>query len=58
MIILTVDEIIEIQKLLTDKSGGSHGLRDKNLLESAVYSAVSSFGDEQAIPQLKKSQPD
>ena len=54
MIILTVDEIIEIHKLLTDKSGGSHGLRDKNLLESAVYSAVSSFGDEEAYPTIEE----
>lgn len=58
MIILTVDEIIEIHNLLTRKTGGSQGLRDKNLLKSALYSAFSSFADEEAILQLKKNQQD
>jgi len=44
MIILTVDEIIKLHSKLTAKSGGSDGLRDRGLLESAIYSASSSFG--------------
>lgn len=47
MIILTIEEITALHKKLIDRTGGSQGLRDKNLLESAVYSAMSSFeGDE------------
>lgn len=45
MIILTVDEIIEIHSLLIKKTGGLDGLRDKGLLESAVFSTSSGFGD-------------
>lgn len=39
MILLTTDEIIELHKKLIERTGGSHGLRDRNLLESAIYSA-------------------
>ena len=54
MILLTVDEIIEIHHTLTFKTGGSNGLRDRGLLESAVYSAVSGFGDEEAYPTIEE----
>ncbi len=43
MISLTVEEIIELHDKLIDRTGGSHGLRDQSLLESAVYSAMSGF---------------
>lgn len=52
MRILTVDEIIEIHSLLCRKTGGSSGLRDRGLLESAVYSAEMTFGDEEVYPTL------
>ena len=54
MILLTVDEIINLQETLIDKTGGESGLRDRGLLESAVYSAVQIFGDVevyQAVPE-------
>ena len=54
MILLTVDEIIDLHKRLTEKTGGSDGLRDKGLLESAVYSALSSFGDNEAYPTTEE----
>ena len=50
MIVLTVEEIIALHNKLIEKTGGSHGLRDKSLLESAVYSALSAFGDNEAYP--------
>ena len=37
MILLTVDEIIALHYKLIEKTGGSDGIRDMNLLESAVY---------------------
>ena len=43
MIILTVDEIIEIHSLIIKKTGGLDGLREKGLLESAVFSISSGF---------------
>lgn len=52
MILLTIDEIIELHGKLVAKTGGSNGLRDLGLLESAVYSAQMSFGDEEVYPTV------
>ena len=52
MILLTVDEIIELHSRLIARTGGSDGLRDRGLLESAVYSAQSSFGGEEVYPTI------
>lgn len=54
MIILTVDEIIELHSKLIARTGGSDGLRDRGLLESAVYSAQSSFGDAEVYPTIEE----
>ena len=54
MIILTVDEIISIHSLLCRKTGGSDGLRDRGLLESAVYSAEMTFGGAEVYPTLEE----
>lgn len=52
MILLTVEEIIALHDKLIDRTGGSHGLRDKSLLESAVYSANAYFADNEAYPSV------
>lgn len=54
MILLTVDEIISLHSKLIAKTGGVDGLRDKGLLESAVYNADSGFGDEEAYPTVEE----
>lgn len=54
MILLTVDEIISLHSKLIAKTGGIDGLRDKGLLESAVYSVDSGFGDEEAYPTVEE----
>ena len=54
MILLTVDEIISIHEKLVEATGGSNGLRDKGLLESAVYSAEASFGDVEMYPTVEE----
>lgn len=54
MILLTVEEIIELHDKLIDRTGGSHGLRDRNLLESAVYSTVSGFEGYDAYPTVEE----
>ncbi len=54
MILLTVDEIIYLHSKLVARTGGSDGLRDKDLLESAVFSALGSFGDEEAYPTIEE----
>ena len=52
MMYLTVEEVLTLHEKMVKRTGGSHGLRDRNLLESAVYSAISSFGDSEAYPTL------
>lgn len=54
MILLTVDEIIALHYKLIEKTGGSDGIRDMNLLESAVYGAEASFGDEECYPSTEE----
>jgi len=52
MILLTVDEVIALHAKLTKVSGGSCELRDRGLLESAVYASEASFGDEEIYPTI------
>ena len=54
MILLTVDEIISLHKKLIEKTGGNDGIRDINLLESAVFSAEASFGDKECYPTVEE----
>lgn len=54
MILLTVEEVIALHDKLIDRTGGSHGLRDQSLLESAVYSAMSAFEDSEAYPSVEE----
>ena len=54
MILLTTDEIIGLHEKLIERTGGSHGLRDRNLLESAIYSAQAMFDSEEAYPTLEE----
>ncbi len=52
MILLTVDEILNLHTKLIMKTGGSDGLRDRGLLESAVYSTETGFGGEELYPTV------
>jgi len=52
MIILTTDEIIELHEKLIIATGGSHGLRDVGLLESAVLGCTQTFGGEDIYPTV------
>ena len=54
MILLTVEEVIALHDKLIERTGGSQGLRDQSLLESAVYSAMSAFGDSEAYPTVEE----
>ena len=54
MILLTVEEVIALHNKLIERTGGSHGLRDRSLLESAVYSAMSAFGNNEAYPTIEE----
>ena len=54
MIILTVDEVIKIHGRLIEKTGGLDGLRDRGLLESAVFSIYSGFGEIEVYPTVEE----
>jgi len=52
MIVLTTDEVIEIHDKLINVTGGSPGLRDIGLLESAVLGCNQSFGGVDIYPTI------
>ena len=54
MILLTVEEVMALHKKLIERTGGSDGLRDQSLLESAVYSAMTEFEGSEAYPTVQE----
>lgn len=54
MILLTVDEIIMLHEKLIDATGGTPGLRDRGLLESAVASVNAGFEDVEQYPTVEE----
>lgn len=54
MIILTMDEIIHLYDKMIEQTGGLHGLRDKGLLESAIFSAAAYFDDVELYPSVEE----
>lgn len=54
MTLLTVDEIILLHEKLLAATGGTPGLRDRGLLESAVYSACAGYGDIEQYPTVEE----
>lgn len=49
---LTLDEVLTIHHEEVEKFGGSHGVRDLNLLDSALQRPQSSFMGEDLYPTL------
>lgn len=52
MINLTVDEIQDLHAIIIERTGGSGGLRDMGLLESAVLSCLQTFNEEELYPTV------
>ena len=52
MINLTKDQIILLHKQLIDSFGGIHGLRDDNMLESALAAPYQSFAGIEFYPKI------
>jgi death-on-curing protein len=40
---LSIEDVLELHKELIDRNGGSHGVRDEGLLESAIQQPEASF---------------
>ena len=50
MIILSKEQVIMLHEQLIDETGGSHGLKDEGLLESALASPFQSFDGKDLFP--------
>lgn len=46
MIRLSKDQVVFIHKLLIDESGGSHGIRDEDLLDSSLNAPFQTYNNE------------
>jgi hypothetical protein len=49
---LTIEQILAIHETLINRYGGSHGIRDKGLLESAVFRPQTVIFGKEAYPAL------
>jgi death-on-curing protein len=54
MIILTVSEVAALHEKLIEATGGSFGVRDAGLLESAVLNCYQTFGDDELYPGIEE----
>ena len=50
MIRFSKDKVLLLHKLIAQETGGSIGVRDEGLLESALEAAFSGFGDREFYP--------
>jgi death-on-curing protein len=53
MIYLTTDEVIQLHDQLIQLSGGSAGIRDRGLIDSALYQPQATFGGLELCPTLE-----
>lgn len=49
---LTAEQVLFIHSRLIDETGGSHGIRDLGLLQSAVARPMATFGGEDLYPDI------
>lgn len=49
---LSVKDVLLLHNMAVDEAGGSHGLRDLGLLESAVERCKVTFGGEELYPDI------
>jgi len=54
MIILTKEQILAMHELMLNKTGGLKGIRDQNLLDSAINSPFQTFAGEELYPTIHK----
>lgn len=54
MIRLTMEKVRQLHRMMTDATGGDPGLRDVNLLDSALESAFQTFGGEELYPTVEE----
>ena len=52
---LSKSQVLLLHKQLVDATGGTHGLRDEGLLESALTAPFQSFAGQSAYPSLQQT---
>lgn len=53
MIVLTKEQVLTLHKRLIETTGGSDGIRDEGMLESALSNPFQSFGGESLYPSIQ-----
>ncbi|MDO5423573.1 MAG: Fic family protein [Eubacteriales bacterium] len=53
MTILTKEQVLMLHERLIEATGGSRGIRDEGMLESALYNPFQSFGGEELYPSIQ-----
>ena len=51
---ITVDQILRLHKKMTNMTGGAEGVRDIELLESAINNAYATFGGTDLYPSVEE----
>ena len=54
MISLTKEQIIMIHQALIEATGGSQGIRDEGMLESALSAPFAAHGEEEFYPTVEE----
>ena len=54
MIRFSKEKVLLLHKLIAEETGGSIGVRDEALLESALESAFAGFGDREFYPSKEE----
>lgn len=53
MIVLTKEQVLMLHGQLIEATGGSKGIRDEGMLESALFNPFQSFGGEELYPGIQ-----
>ena len=56
MIVISKEQIIDLHKQLIEETGGSHGLRDEGLLDSAYNAPFQHFDNQELSPPFSRNQ--
>ena len=54
MIVISKEQIIDLHKQLIEETGGSHGLRDEGLLDSAYNAPFQKFDNQELFPTIQQ----
>ena len=54
MIKLTIEQVVEIHSKIVEKTGGAEGVRDFNLLDSAINAPFQTFGGIDLYPTIEE----